>query len=110
MLNLFNDKDLKMGKAIIFNFCEAFGDKVVRENLDNVKLTNEKVSHVSMAKLALDVMKDKMNGGIWSLCTAVLFCFIFRLTVLACGEEGGVVRSCARCFGLPIAFSLKQRC
>ncbi|KAK2638858.1 hypothetical protein Ddye_026653 [Dipteronia dyeriana] len=60
-LNLVNDKDLKEGKVFISNLFEGFGDKVVRENLDKVKLTNDKVSHVSLTKLALDVRKDKVG-------------------------------------------------
>ncbi|KAK1556740.1 hypothetical protein Q3G72_011167 [Acer saccharum] len=61
-LKLVNDKDLKEGKTVIFNFLEGFRDKVVGENLKKVKLTNDKVSHVSTGKLALDVRKDKVGS------------------------------------------------
>ena len=61
-LNLVNDKELKEGKTVIFNFFEGFGDKVIGKNLDKVKLTNDKVSLVSIAKMALDVRKDKVGS------------------------------------------------
>ncbi|KAK0579344.1 hypothetical protein LWI29_024872 [Acer saccharum] len=88
-LKLVNDKDLKEGKTVIFNFLEGFRDKVVGENLKKVKLTNDKVSHVSTGKLALDVRKDKVGSCLNQINSWKEGCWLnFKNFKKGCYREG----------------------